>query len=56
MKKQHWVDHMESLGWLFMPTGPEEWEWLLFDGDKVVARQGGALWRAQQAFADGGEN
>jgi hypothetical protein len=37
---------LESLGWEFMPTGPNEWEWLKFDidGNVVVAQQGSAEW------------
>lgn len=36
---------LSSLGWVFTQTGPEEWEWLLCEGDVVVARQGSDMWR-----------
>ena len=35
---------MATRGWEFMPTGPNEWEWLKFDGEKVVSRQGDVEW------------
>ena len=39
------VNSMMKLGWEFMPTGPEEWEWVKFDKDgSIIARQGDGDW------------
>lgn len=36
---------MVKLGWEFVPTGPNEWEWLKFDQhDNIIARQGDKEW------------
>lgn len=38
-------DFMESLGWEYVPTGPNEWEWLKFDASgKCIASQGDETW------------
>ena len=39
------IPYLEELGWSFVPTGPEEWTWLLFDEDGLVsAQQGDRVW------------
>lgn len=35
---------LKELGWDIVPTGPEEWEWLKFNGDEVIAREGDDTW------------
>lgn len=41
------VTRLIMLGWQFVPTGPEEWEWVLFDAVTRCskARQGDEQWR-----------
>lgn len=47
------VDIMLARGWEFVPTGPEEWTWLLFNSAGVIiARQGDARWRRDLASGD----
>lgn len=32
-------------GWSFVPTGPNEWEWMKFDGEgRPLGRQGDIEW------------
>ncbi len=39
------VEALESLGWQFLPIGPNEWEWRKFDQNgKVTAIQGDEQW------------
>lgn len=49
------VQHaLNALGWEFVPTGPNEWEWRKFDAaGRCVAAQGGATWVADVARAHG---
>jgi hypothetical protein len=37
--------NLKKLGWDFLPTGPNEFDWLKFDKDgNVIARGGDATW------------
>ena len=37
---------LEKLGWQFIPTGPDEWEWKKFDSKgNVVAVQNDEMWK-----------
>ena len=38
---------LKGLGWDFVPTGPNEWKWMKFDGpgNRAIAQQGSATWR-----------
>ena len=36
---------LEALGWDFVPTGPNEWEWVKFKDGAPIARQGDDIWR-----------
>lgn len=41
--------HMASLGWTFVPTGPNEWEWRKFappPDERSIAAQGDSTWIA----------
>lgn len=38
------VETLRGLGWDFVPTGPNEFDWLLFGAGKVIAHAGGAHW------------
>lgn len=43
---QEELSKIELSGWNFLPTGPEEWDWLKADSDgRIVARQGDETWR-----------
>lgn len=40
------AENLAAWGWDFMPTGPDEWEWLKFDATGAcIARQGDAVWK-----------
>jgi hypothetical protein len=40
-------EHLKRLGWRFVPTGPNEWEWIKFDDlGRPEASQGSAIWAA----------
>lgn len=40
------VAALEEAGWEFMQTGPNEGQWLLWDEDKIVGREGDSKWKA----------
>jgi hypothetical protein len=42
------AQYMKSLGWEFMPTEANQWEWLKFVDNLVVARQGDPTWSADR--------
>lgn len=40
------IEKLKSWGWDFMPTGPNEWEWMKFDAEgKRVAVGGDSEWQ-----------
>lgn len=39
------IKYIKSQGWSFVPTGPNEWEWLLFSKEgKPIGQQLDAQW------------
>lgn len=36
---QEVMDTLESMGWSFVPYGPNEWEWRLFDEEGLCIGQ-----------------
>ncbi len=46
---------LKKLGWVFVPTGPEEWEWIKFDkGGEPIGRQGSEHWKQDLEKVDEG--
>lgn len=51
------ITRMESRGWLFVPTGPQEWEWRKFDRHgNFVAQQGSPAWERDVLWAKKGDS
>lgn len=47
MNDTHRAASMQAKGWDFMPTGPNEWDWLKFDAEgNVIAKGGDETWNA----------
>lgn len=44
---------LEGEGWDFVPTRPEEWEWLKIEAGLIIARQGSPTWYKDLALARG---
>ena len=48
------MDKMKAFGWDFVPTGPNEWEWVKFDNaGNVCAREGSKTWHEDIKEAGG---
>lgn len=37
---------LKELGWQFLMTGPNEFQWMKFDEDKCIAQQCDEVWKA----------
>ena len=46
LEKEIRHQELKKLGWQFMMTGPNEFQYLKFDGDKCIAQQCDAVWTA----------
>ncbi len=46
------LEALNNLGWAYLPTGPDEWDWIKTDGHgKVIARGGDKVWAADVVTA-----
>lgn len=48
------MTELKKLGWEFMQTGPEEWQWMKFNPESgaVIAVQGDETWKKDREWAD----
>lgn len=35
---------LKELGWKFLMTGPNEFQWMKFNGNRCIAQQGDEVW------------
>ena len=46
------INRLEAMGWRFYPNGPNEYDWMKFEGDTRVAMGGDETWSADVREAE----